>query len=187
MLSAGLRHTWFTNDIDFNGTGQPDNLADDGVWSYELGASYSVLESTRVRGSVASGFNRFFEKYGNFGTDALNTNGAGDDIVESLTYEVGINQGWAGGWIDVALYTTEQDGVPRRASAGSLESVTVDQSGLEVEVLHQITRDLTVSAGYMRVLDLQTTRADGTKVNGNIFWDGQSTSVPENQFSVRLD
>src|SRR3546814_15189461 len=39
----------------------------------------------------------------------------------------------------------------------------------------------------MRVLELETTLADGTKTNGNIVWDGQSTSVPENQFSLRLD
>lgn len=190
VLSAGLRHTWFSNDIVYQGAEQPDNLADDAVWSYELGASYSVLENTRLRGSFASGFNRFFEKYGNFGTDALNTEGAGDDIVESRTYEIGVNQGWAAGrmngWIDVALYTTEQDGVPRR-NDGAIESVTVDQSGLEVELLQQVTSDLVVSAGYMRVLELETTRADGSKVNGNIFWDGQSTSVPENQFSLRAD
>ena len=186
VLSAGLRHTWFENDIVYDGAAQPDNLADDSVWSYEFGASYSVLEKTRVRGSFASGFNRFFEKYGNFGTDALNTEGAGDDIVESRTYEVGVNQGWAGGFLDVALYTTEQDGVPRR-NDGAIESVTVDQSGLEVELFQQIGKDLTLSAGYMRVLELETTRADGSKVNGNIFWDGQSTSVPENQFSLRAD
>ncbi|HEY9567913.1 MAG TPA: TonB-dependent receptor [Thalassobaculum sp.] len=190
VLSAGLRHTWFSNDIVYDGAGQPDNLADDGVWSYELGVSYSVLDDTRVRGSLATGFNRFFEKYGNFGSDALNADGDGDDIVESTTYELGINQGWAAGgttgWIDVALYTTEQDGVPRR-EAGAIESVKVDQSGLEVEMFAQLTGSLSASAGYMRVLELETTLADGTKTNGNIFWDGQSTSVPENQFSLRLD
>ncbi|EDP66795.1 TonB-dependent receptor [alpha proteobacterium BAL199] len=186
VLSAGLRHTWFSNDIIYNGAEQPNNLADDKVWSYEFGASYSVLDNTRVRGSVATGYNRFIEKYGNFGADALNANGAGDDIVESRTYELGINQGWAGGWLDVALYTTEQDGVPRRNN-DAIESVKVDQSGLEVELFTRITSQLTMSAGYMRVLQLETTRADGTKVNGNIFWDGQSTSVPENQFNLRLD
>lgn len=186
VLSAGLRHTWFENDIVYDGAAQPDNLADDKVWSYELAASYSVLDDTRVRGSFASGFNRFFEKYGNFGADALNTDGSGDDIVESRTYELGVNQGWAGGWIDVAVYTTEQDGVPRR-NDGAIESVTVDQSGLEVELFQRFGRNLSVSAGYMRVLELETTRADGSKVNGNIFWDGQSTSVPENQFSLRAD
>src|SRR3546814_5840891 len=58
VLSAGLRHTWFSNDIVYDGAGQPDNLADDGVWSYELGVSYSVLDDTRVRGSLATGFNQ---------------------------------------------------------------------------------------------------------------------------------
>src|SRR3546814_18807393 len=55
VLSAGLRHTWFSNDIVYAGAGQPDNLADDGVWSSALGVSHSVLANTRVRGSLATG------------------------------------------------------------------------------------------------------------------------------------
>src|SRR3546814_17485119 len=120
----------------------------------------------------------------------MKADGDGKEIVEATTYVLGINQGWAAGgttgWIDVALYTTEQDGVPRR-EAGAIESVKVDQSGLEVEMFAQLTGSLSASAGYMRVLELETTLADGTKTNGNIFWDGQSTSVPENNFSLRLD
>lgn len=184
-ITGGVRLTHFDNDIRYNGVKQPDTLKDDSVVSYELGASYSVFEKTRLRTSLATGYNRFFEKYGNFGTMALNTRGAGDDIVESRTIEVGINQGWSGGWIDLALYNILQDGVPRQNN-GAIESVEVDQSGLEVEALWDVTSRLSVSAGYMRVLELETTRADGTKVNGNIYWDGQATSVPENQFSVRV-
>lgn len=106
-----------------------------------------MLDQTRVRASVATGYNRFYEKYGNFGTDVLDITGAGDEI----------------------------------------ESTEVDQSGLEVELFSETTESLTGSAGYMRVLDLQAIRADGTKVNGNVFWDDQATSVPENRFSLRLD
>ncbi|MEX2628370.1 MAG: TonB-dependent receptor [Tistlia sp.] len=186
VVSGGLRHTWFSNDIVLNGVEQADNLADDGVLSYEAGVAYSVLEQTRLRFSYATGYNRFFEKYGNFGTDALDPSGAGDEIVQSRTIEFGVNQGWSGGYLDVAWYNIVQDNVPRR-NGGAIESVEVDQSGLEIELFASLTDDLTVSAGYMRVLDLESTRADGTKVNGNIFWDGQSTSVPENQFSIRLD
>ena len=185
-VTAGARYTWFNNDIEYDGQSQPDNLATDGVASYQLGASYSVLDRTRVRASVATGYNRFYEKYGNFGTDVLDITGAGDEIVESRTVEVGVNQGWSAGYVDLALYNILQDGVPRRNS-GAIESMEVDQSGLEVELFTEITESLKVSAGYMRILDLQATRADGTKVNGNIFWDGQATSVPENQFSLRLD
>lgn len=190
VVSGGLRHTWFSNDIIYNGVSQPDNLADDGLLSYEAGIAYSVLDMTRLRASYATGYNRFFEKYGNFGTDALDTtSGAGDEIVQSRTIEFGVNQGWqalGGGYLDVAWFNIVQDNVPRR-NAGVIESVEVDQSGLEVELFASLTDDLAVSVGYMRVLELESTRADGTKVNGNIFWDGQSTSVPENQFSIRLD
>lgn len=189
-LTFGARHTWFDNHIVYNGDEQPNNLFDDTVISYQVGASYSVFDDTRLRTSYATGYNRFFEKYGNFGVDVLNTTGAGDQIVESRTLEVGLNQGWNvedfSGYFDIALYNIVQDGVPRR-NGGQLENMEVDQSGLEVEVFARITEDLTVSAGYMRVLELEATRADGTEVNGNIFWDGQATPVPENQFNARID
>ncbi|MDF1790859.1 MAG: TonB-dependent receptor [Thalassobaculaceae bacterium] len=185
VLTGGLRHTWFTNDVVYDGVEQ-DNLATDGLFSYQLGASYSVLDKTRVRVSYASGYNRFFEKYGNFGTDVLDTAGAGDEVVESTTMEVGLNQGWTGGYIDFALYNIVQENVPRRNN-GAIESVEVDQSGFEAELFTRITDKLSVSAGYMRVIDVEATRADGTEVNSNIFWDGQAASVPDNQFSLRLD
>ena len=184
-LTGGLRYTHFSNEIVLNGVEQPDTLKDDGVWSYELGASYSVLENTRLRASVATGYNRFFEKYGNFGSMALNTAGAGDDIVESRTLEVGVRQGWTGGWFDAALYNIVQDGVPRQRN-GAIESVEVDQTGLELEVAADITPQVSVSAGYMRVIDLTTTGADGRTLNGSIYWDGQAASVPENQFNARI-
>jgi len=185
-LTGGVRYTWFNNDVSYDGVDQDDTLATDGVFSYQAGASYNVLDRTRVRVSAATGFNRFFEKYGNFGTDVLDTAGAGDEIVESRTLEVGVNQGWSSGYVDVALYNIVQDNVPRR-NDGAIESVEVDQSGLEVDFFTAITDRVSVSAGYMRVIDLTTTRADGTEVNGNIYWDGQATSVPDNQFSLRLD
>src|SRR3546814_16745763 len=104
---------------------------------------------SRVLGSRATGFNRFVDKYGNLGSDALIADGDGDDIVESTTYELGINQGWAAGgttgWIDVALYTTEQDGVQRR-EAGAIESVKVDQSGQAVEMFALMTGSLRSAA-----------------------------------------
>ena len=185
VLTGGLRHTWFNNDVEYNGVEQ-DTLATDGLFSYQLGASYSVLDNTRVRVSYASGYNRFFEKYGNFGTDVLDTAGAGDEVVESTTMEVGVNQAWAGGYVDLALYNIVQENVPRR-NGGAIESVEVDQSGFEAEIFARITDRLTASAGYMRVIDVEATRADGTEVNSNIFWDGQAASVPDNQFSLRLD
>jgi outer membrane receptor protein involved in Fe transport len=185
-LTGGLRHTWFNNDVVLNDVTQPDNLQDDGVISYQLGASYNVLEQTRVRTSFASGFNRFFSKYGNFGTDALNPAGAQDEIVESRTIEVGVNQEFDTGYLDIALYNIVQDDVPRRNN-GAIESMEVDQSGLELEVFSQFTDELALSAGYMRIIELEATRADGSKVNGNIFWGSQTTPVPENQFSLRAD
>ncbi len=186
VVNGGLRYTWLNNDIVYNGAEQPDNLAQDGVLSYEGGVSYSVLEMTRLRFSYATSYNRFYSKYGNFGTDALNPAGAGDEVVESRTLEFGINQGWSGGYLDVAWYNIGQDNVPRRNS-GAIESVEVDQSGIEVELFANVTDDLAVSGAYMRVLDVEATRADGSKVNSNIFWDGQTASVPKNQFSLRLD
>lgn len=185
VLTGGLRHTWFNNDVVYDGQ-ERDTLATDGLFSYQLGASYSVLDNTRVRVSYATGYNRFFEKYGNFGTDVLDTAGAGDEVVESTTMEVGVNQSWAGGYVDLALYNIVQENVPRR-NGGAIESVEVDQSGFEAEVFARVTDKLTVSAGYMRVIEVEATRADGTEVNSNIFWDGQAASVPENQFNLRLD
>ncbi|MEQ8318898.1 MAG: TonB-dependent receptor [Rhodospirillales bacterium] len=186
VVNGGLRYTWFQNDIVLNGIGQAGNLDKDELLSYEAGAAYNVLEKTKLRGSYATGFNRFFSKYGNFGTDALSSAGDGDRIVEARTMEVGFNQGWQGGYFDVALYNTVQENVPRRNNS-AIESVEVDQSGLEVEVFANVTEDLTASAGYMRVLDVSATRSDGTEVNHNIFWGTQVASVPENQVSLRLD
>jgi len=185
-INAGLRHTWFSNDITYLGEKQDDNLADNSVISYDLGASYTVIEGLRVRGSFASGYNRFFEKYGNFGTDVLSTSGAGDDIVQSRTLEAGVNYEYDGWEFDIAAYNIVQKNVPRRNS-GTIESVKVNQSGLEFELFGAITDDLTVSLGYMRVLDLKATRADGTEVNSEIFWDGQTASIPTDQMSLRLD
>lgn len=186
VVSAGLRHTWFDNEIVLNGQEQPDNLRDDTVLAHDLGISYSVLENTRLRASWATGYNRFFEKYGNFGTDPLDLNGAGDEIVESETVEVGINQGWKGGSIDIALWNIVQDGVPRRSN-GMIESVEVDQWGLEVEIASRITDRLHASAGYTHIFDVEATRADGTDANGNIFFGGNGVSVPEHQVYTRLD
>ncbi|MGD9536830.1 MAG: TonB-dependent receptor [Alphaproteobacteria bacterium] len=186
VVNAGLRLTWFNNDIEYLGVGQPDNLQTDVVLAHELGASYSLFEQTRVRASWATGYNRFFEKYGNFGTDALNLSGAADEVVESRTLEIGINQGFRGGYVDVALYNIVQDNVPRR-NAGMIEGVEVDQSGLEIEAFLQLTDDLTVSLGYMRMLDLKATRADGTDANTNIFFGADGTSVPDDQFNLRAE
>ena len=186
IVTGGLRHTWFNNDVNFQGATQPDNLQTDSLWSSQFGASYSVLEKTRVRASYANGYNRFFEKYGNFGTDPLNPAGAGDEIVQSRTVEVGVNQGWTGGHIDVALYNIVQDNVPRRSN-GAIENVEVDQSGLEVEVFHRLTDSLSLSAGYMYLFALEATRADGSSANTNIFFNGGNASVPEHQMSLRVD
>lgn len=183
-VTAGLRHTWFENDIKLNGVDQPDRLAEDSILSYELGVSYSVLPDTRLRASVATGYNRFFEKYGNFGSDALNSVGAGDEIVESLTYEIGVRQDFSFGHLDVALFDTEQDGVPRR-NAGAIESMTVDQQGLEVEGLWRASRKLTFTANYFQILDMQATRADGSDANGNIFFGTNGVSLPDYQLSVQ--
>ncbi|MBU2089022.1 MAG: TonB-dependent receptor, partial [Alphaproteobacteria bacterium] len=184
-VTAGLRHTWFENDIKLNGVDQADNLAEDQITSYELGVSYSVLKDTRVRASVASGYNRFFEKYGNFGSDALNPNGAGDEIVESLNYEIGVRQSFGFGYLDVALYDIEQDGVPRRASGAAIESVTVKQRGLEIEGLVRATKDLTFTANFMKVVDVEAIRADGSSSGGNIFFGANGVSVPDYQLSFQ--
>ncbi|RKQ68302.1 TonB-dependent receptor [Oceanibaculum indicum] len=183
-VTAGVRHTWFENDVKLNGVEQADTLAEDRIWSYELGAAYSVLPDTRVRASVATGYNRFFEKYGNFGSDALNSVGAGDEIVESLTYEIGVRQDFSFGHLDVALFDTEQDGVPRR-NAGAIESMTVDQQGLEVEALWRASKKLTFTANYFQILDMKATRADGSDANGNIFFGTNGVSLPDYQLSVQ--
>ncbi|SOD90790.1 TonB-dependent receptor [Caenispirillum bisanense] len=184
-LSAGLRNTWLTNDIVLNGVTQPDNLESDTVFSYELGAAYSVLENTRLRASWATGYNRFYEKYGNFGSDPLDTtNGAGDAVVESRTAEIGVRQTFDRGYVDLALYNIVQDNVPRRNN-GAIESVEVDQSGLELEMLWQLTDAVALSGGYMYVIDLEATRADGTSANSNIFFGTNGTSVPKHQLNGR--
>ncbi|RVU38134.1 TonB-dependent receptor [Hwanghaeella grinnelliae] len=185
-LTAGLRYTWLNNEIILNGVEQADNLQDDAILSYQAGASYSVLDETRLRVSYATGFNRFFEKYGNFGTDALNPNGAQDEVVESKTMEIGINQGIHNGYIDVALYNIVQDNVPRR-NGGAIQNVEVDQTGIEVEAFDQLTDSVSVSASYMHILDVEATRADGTNANGNVFFGSNGVPVPEHQASLRLD
>ncbi|MFC6856975.1 TonB-dependent receptor [Marivibrio halodurans] len=186
IVNGGLRVTKFNNEIVLNGVEQPDNLAEDTVFSYEGGASYDLPTQTQIRASYATGYNRFFNKYGNFGTDALNPAGAGDEIVESRTIEAGVNQGWNGGYVDLAIYNVVQDNVPRR-NGGAIESIEVDQSGIEMEFFHRLTEDLAASASYMHILDVQATRANGQEMNSNIFWAGQTASVPKDQMSIRLD
>jgi len=185
-LNFGLRQTWFDNEIEYLDVKQPDNLRTDDFLSYELGASYSVSNNLRLRTVAASGYNRFSSKYGNFGTDAINPAGAEDEVVEALTLEVGANYDWDNGYVDIAIYNIEQDGVPRR-NGGRIESMEVEQSGVEIEVFSALTEKLSLSAGYMHILDLEATREDGTKVNGNIFWGSQVAPVPENQYSLRLN
>lgn len=185
-LTFGLRNTWFNNDISLNGAKQADNLRTDAVLAYEAGAAYNVLKDLRLRTSVATGYNRFFEKYGNFGTDALNAVGAGDEVVESLSLEFGGRYSWLDGYFDAAVYNIEQNNVPRR-NGGAIESVKVDQTGLELEMASRLTERLTMSAGYMRVIDVVATRADGTNAGTNIFFDGANASVPKNQTSLRLE
>jgi outer membrane receptor protein involved in Fe transport len=182
-LSAGVRLTNFNNDINLNGVRQPDTLKDKYVLAYEASASYKLFEDTRLRMSYATGFNRFFSKYGNFGTDALNAKGAGDNVVESRTIEAGIRQDWSWGHFDAGLYNIIQDGVPRRNN-NAIENMKVDQSGLELELSLKPLDALSVSAVYTRVLQLEATRANGQKVNGNIFWDGQTSSTPKDQLAI---
>ncbi len=185
-LNFGLRQTWFDNEIEYLDVKQPDNLRTDDFLSYELGASYSVTNNLRLRTVAASGYNRFSSKYGNFGTDAINPAGAEDEVVEALTLEVGANYAWNNGYVDIAVYNIEQDGVPRR-NGGRIESMEVEQSGVEIEFFSALTEKLSLSAGYMHILDLEATREDGTKVNANIFWGSQVAPVPEDQFSLRLN
>ena len=185
-LNFGLRQTWFDNEIEYLDVKQADNLRTDHFLSYELGASYSVSNNLRLRTVAASGYNRFSSKYGNFGTDAIHPDGAEDEVVEALTLEVGANYAWDNGYVDIAVYNIEQDGVPRR-NGGLIESMEVEQSGVEIEVFSALTEKLSLSAGYMHILDLEATREDGSKVNSNIFWGSQVTPVPENQYSLRFN
>lgn len=182
-LTAGARLTNFNNDIHLNGVRQPDTLKDKFVLAYEASAAYKILEDTRVRMSYATGFNRFYDKYGNFGTDALNAKGAGDNVVESRTIEAGVRQDWSWGHFDAALYNIIQDGVPRRNN-NAIENMKVDQSGLELELSLKPLDALSVTAVYTRVLQLEATRANRQKVNGNIFWDGQTSSTPKDQLAI---
>lgn len=186
-LTAGARLIRLRNDIVLGSVQQPQNLKDKQVLAYELGASHNVTKSTRVRAVVATGFNRFFEKYGNFGTDVLNPKGAGDDVVESRTLEVGVKHALTPrSHIDLAVYRITQNGVPRR-NAGAIESMKVEQSGAELELKARLLPTLQLGAGYTRVLSLEATRANGRQVNGNIYWDGQTTAVPKHQAHLRLD
>lgn len=185
-LNAGARLVHFNNDIVFNNAAQPNNLKDDSVLAYELGASWNALKDTRLRTSLATGYNRFIGKYGNFGTDALSPLGVGDDIVESRSMEIGVRQNIPTGYVDLAIYDIRQSGVPRR-NGGAIESMTVNQRGLELELASELTPQLTLRSGFTHMLDLHATRANGAAVNGNIFWDGQTTSVPKNQLFLRLN
>ena len=184
VLNLGLRQVFFENDLEVGGVTQPDNLTTDQLTAYEVGASYDVIPGTRVRGVVATGYNRFYEKYGNFGNDALNPAGAQDEIVESVTLEAGVNQSWATGSLDVAVYSIEQENVPRR-EGGAIESVTVEQTGLEIEATNRFTDRLTLSAGYMRLLDVDATRADGSPAFGNVFFGTNGVPVPTDQVLLR--
>jgi outer membrane receptor protein involved in Fe transport len=185
-LSLGLRHIWFENDLVLNGAGRPDNLADDTILAHEAGAAYSILPDTRLRASFATGYNRFYEKYGNFGNDALNPAGAGDEIVESETMEVGLRQSWNMGWADLAVYNIVQDNVPRR-NGGAIQNVEVEQSGVELEAQHRFFDRLTVSAGYMYIFDVKATRDDGTDAGGNVFFGANGVPVPTHQALLRTE
>ncbi|MFC3228258.1 TonB-dependent receptor domain-containing protein [Marinibaculum pumilum] len=185
VLNLGLRNTWFHNDIKYLGADQPDNLQTDSLLSYDVGASYSVLPDTRLRASAATGYNRFYEKYGNFGADALNPAGAEDSIVDSRTLEVGARQGWAGGYFDAAVYNIVQNNVPRR-NGGAIQNVKVDQTGVELEAGAQITPKLFISAGYAHLFKIKSTLDDGTDANGNIFFGANGVSVPRNQANARI-
>lgn len=185
-LNLGWRQTWFDNKIVLDNQRQKDNLADDSLLSFEMGVSYSPANNWRIRSTAASGYNRFFSKYGNFGTDALNEDGAGDEVVDALNLEFGSRFNWSSGFVDIAVYDIKQDGVPRR-NQGKLESMEVKQRGLEAEAFYQVTDSLDLAFSYMHILSLKSYREDGTQVNGNIFWDGQTTPVPVDQFSVRAN
>lgn len=185
-LTLGLRNTWLKNDIVVDGITQPDNLTNDSVLSWELGAAYSVTDTTRLRASTSTGYNRYYGKYGNFGTDALNPAGAEDTVVESQGYEVGMNYGWSKGYFDAAYYIVTQDNVPRR-NGGAIQNVEVEQSGIEMEALAALTNSLTVTGGYTHHFDVKATRDDGTDANGNIFYGDNGVNISHNQFLLRFD
>ena len=167
-----------------DGTEQTDNLETPFLLAYEAGAAYSVLRDTRLRGSVASGYNRFYSKYGNFGFDAFNPAGAQDEIVESLTLEGGVRQSWGKGYADLAVYNIVQENVPRR-NGGAIESMEVHQSGVEIETEHTFDNALTVSGGLMYMFDVESFRADGSSNNGNVFFGNNGVPTPELQALLR--
>lgn len=184
-FTLGLRNTWFDNEIELDNVIQEDNLADESVLSYELSAGYQITQAVNIRSSISSGYNRYYSKYGNFGTDALNPDGAGDEIVEAITYEVGATYNWDLGSIDVALYQAEQDGVPRR-NDGLIESMLVEQQGLELDWVQLLSDNISLTVNFTHIIDLDAIREDGTHVNGNIFWENQVTPVPTNQLGLQL-
>ncbi len=63
----------------------------------------------------------------------------------------------------------------------------VEQSGVEIEFFSNLTEKLSLSAGYMHILDVEATRENGSKVNSNIFWGRQVAPVPMDQFSLRIN
>lgn len=186
VLSLGMRNTWFNNDIVLNDAEQPDNLSDSSVLSWEAGVAHSVTPLTRLRASVATGFSRFYSIYGNFGTDALNPNGAQDEILESITYEVGVNQTWHNTVLDASVYTITQDNVPRRNN-GAIQNVEVEQSGLEMELKSALTDSVFLTGSYTHLFGLSATRDDGTDANGNIFFGENGQNVSSDQFTVQVD
>lgn len=186
VFSAGIRNTWFNNDIVLNEVEQPDNLANDSVFSWEAGIAHSIAEATRLRASVATGFSRFYSIYGNFGTDALNPGGAQDEIVESTTYEVGINQAWNRATLDLAIYTITQDNVPRR-NGGAIQNVEVDQAGLEATLRSALTDTVFLESSYTHLFGLNATRDDGTDANGNIFYGNNGVNVASDQLTLQVD
>ena len=192
-LNLGLRYVRFKNDINYAKLNPKtmysggDNLKTKNLLAYDLSTSYSVLKDTRLRASLASSYNRFISKYGNFGTDALNkATGDGDRVVKSQTIEFGLNQEIYKSNFDMALYQIIQKDVPRR-SKGGIESVKVKTQGLELEYNYSPMKNLNLMFGYMRILKLETTLKNGQKVKGNIFWGGQKTPVPVNQFILKSD
>ncbi|MBK1852052.1 TonB-dependent receptor [Marinobacter sp. 1-4A] len=186
IFTVGLRNTWFNNEIVLDKVEQPDNLANDSVFSWEAGVAHSITESTRLRASVATGYSRFYSIYGNFGTDALNPAGAQDEIVESLSYEVGINQAWATTTLDVSLYSITQDNVPRRNN-GAIQNVDVEQAGLEATVRSAITDTIFIESSYTHLFGLNATRDDGTDANGNIFYGENGVNVASDQLTLQID
>lgn len=186
VFTVGLRNTWFNNEIVLDKVEQPDNLANDSVFSWETGVAHSITESTRLRASVATGYSRFYSIYGNFGTDALNPAGAQDEIVESLSYEVGFSQAWAAATLDVSLYSITQDNVPRR-NDGAIQNVDVEQAGLEATVRSAITDTIFIESSYTHLFGLKATRDDGTNANGNIFYGENGVNVSSDQLTLQIN